>query len=66
MGQSERGRESFIILKAKEDTMVEASVTTTTRIYLLSGFICGARTQDTLHYQIKELMQTPISFCEIV
>ncbi len=33
MGQSERGRESFIILEAKEDTVVvEASVTKTTRI----------------------------------
>lgn len=39
MGQSERGRESFIILGAKEEAaVVEASVTTTTHIYLLVWF----------------------------
>ena len=45
MGQSERGRESFIILEAEEDgaAAVEASVTKTTHIYLLSGFICAAQ-----------------------
>lgn len=44
MSQSEKGRESFIILAAKEDTVVvETSVTKTTHIYLLSAFFHGAQ-----------------------
>lgn len=62
MGQSARGRESFIILEAKEDTVVvEASVNADIHIYLLCGFISGAQNPETLHYQIKEWMQTAIN-----
>lgn len=43
MSKSEQGRENFIILVAKEDTVVvETSVTKTTHIYLLSAFFRGA------------------------
>lgn len=43
MSKSEQRRENFIILVAKEDTVVvETSVTKTIHIYLLSAFFHGA------------------------
>lgn len=64
----ERGRERerapiYCILITKEATvLVEASVTTATQL----SIVWEHRSQNILHYQIKELMYTPISFCEIV
>lgn len=64
---SQREVESFIILEAKEDTMVvEASVTTTTHIYLLSGFICGAQDPRNSLLSDKRINANSNQFCEIV
>lgn len=41
MGQSEKGRESFIIRGAKEDTAVVKASVSTTHTFIMSGFICA-------------------------
>lgn len=55
------GERASLYWRLKRTVLVEASVTTTTHINLLLVSFVEHGTQETLHYQIKELMQTPIS-----